>query len=38
MGSTDWINLAQGRGRWQAVLNVVMNVQVPWDTWNLLSS
>jgi hypothetical protein len=25
----DWIDVAQGRDRWRAVLKVVMNVRVP---------
>jgi hypothetical protein len=25
----DWINLAQDRDRWQALVNTVMNLQVP---------
>jgi hypothetical protein len=25
----DWIKLAQDRDRWQALVNVVMNLQVP---------
>jgi hypothetical protein len=25
----DWIELAQGRDRWRAVVNVVMNLEVP---------
>ena len=25
----DWIELAQDRDRWQALVNVVMNLQVP---------
>jgi len=25
----DWIKLAQDRDRWQALMNVVMNLQVP---------
>ena len=28
-GSMDWIDLAQDRDRWQALVNVVMNLQVP---------
>jgi hypothetical protein len=28
-GDVDWINLAQDRGRWRAVVNTVMNLLVP---------
>jgi hypothetical protein len=28
-GSMDWIDLAQDRNRWQAVVNVVMILRVP---------
>jgi hypothetical protein len=28
-GGMDWIRLAQDRDRWQAFMNVVMNLQVP---------
>jgi hypothetical protein len=28
-GGMDWINLAPDRDRWQALVNVVMNLQVP---------
>jgi hypothetical protein len=28
-GHMDWINLAQDRGRWQTLVNAVMNLWVP---------
>jgi hypothetical protein len=28
-GGMDWFGLAQDRGRWQALVNAVMNLQVP---------
>jgi len=28
-GGRDWIELAQDRYRWQALVNAVMNLQVP---------
>jgi hypothetical protein len=28
-GVMDWIELAQDRDRWWAIVNVVMNLQVP---------
>jgi hypothetical protein len=28
-GGVDWIGLAQDRNRWRALLNAVMNLQVP---------
>jgi hypothetical protein len=28
-GNVDWINLAQNRDRWRALVNTVMNLRVP---------
>jgi hypothetical protein len=28
-GDVDWINLAQNRDTWQALVNTVMNLRVP---------
>jgi hypothetical protein len=27
----DWIDLAEERERWQALVNVVMNLWMPWN-------
>jgi len=29
VGSMDWIDLAQDRGRWRALVNPVMNLRFP---------
>jgi hypothetical protein len=29
IGGMDWIDLAQDRDRWQALVNEIMNLQVP---------
>jgi hypothetical protein len=34
----DWIHLAQGKDQWQALVNMVMNLQVPWKMGNFLIS
>ena len=33
----DWIDLAQDRDRWQALVNAVMNLQDTWNARNLTS-
>jgi hypothetical protein len=37
LGSVDWICLAQDRYNWRALVNAVMNLQVPYNAWKLLS-
>jgi len=34
----DWIELAQDRGRWRALVNEAMNLQVPQNAGNFLTS
>jgi hypothetical protein len=29
-GGTDWIHLDQDRGQWKALVNMVMNLRVPY--------
>ena len=34
----DWIGLAQDRDRWRTLVSAVMNLQVPWNAGNFLTS
>ena len=36
-GSIKWIDKAQDKDRWQAIVNVVMNLQVPYNVGNFLT-
>jgi hypothetical protein len=35
---TDWIHLAQDKGHWRALVNMLMNIWVPLKTENFLTS
>ena len=37
-GYMDWIGLAQDRDRWQTLVSAVMNLRVPWNAVNFLTS
>ena len=36
-GGMDWIDLAEARDRWRALVNAVMNLQVPLNAGNYLT-
>jgi hypothetical protein len=38
VGGADWIDLAQDRDRWRALVYTVMNLRVPQNAGNFLSS
>jgi hypothetical protein len=37
-GGMDWINLAEGRDHWRALVNRIMNFRVPQNVGKFLSS
>ena len=37
-GYMDWIGLAQDRDRWRTLVSAVMNLRVPWNARNFLTS
>jgi hypothetical protein len=37
-GVANWINVAQDRGKWRALVNVVMNLRVPQNAGNFLTN
>jgi hypothetical protein len=38
MGGIKWIDLVQDSVRWWALVNVVINLRIPYNTWNFSSS
>jgi len=38
MWGMDWIEMAQDRDRWWAIVNTVMNLRVPQNSGNFLTS
>jgi ribosome biogenesis protein Nip4 len=37
-GSVDWMHLAQDKDQWQALMNMIMNLWVPYKAGNFVTS
>jgi hypothetical protein len=38
MGGTDWIDVAQDRDKWRALVKAVLNFRIPWNAAYFLAS
>jgi hypothetical protein len=38
MGGIDWLDMTQDRARWRVLVNAVMNLPVPYNAGNFLTS
>jgi hypothetical protein len=37
-GGMDWFELAEDWNRWRVLVNAVMNLRLPYNAWNFLTS
>jgi hypothetical protein len=38
MGGVDWVNLAQNRDQWRALVKTILNLRVPYNVGKFLKS